>query len=585
VPAGAVLERPKPVILTRTEVEPQLGGEGSGFPPRYLIATGAHGHSIIGIDLGAHWTSVATVVSDRPKLVVGPVSSCLQKNSNNPPEGWWLEPISSDSLVALIGTDADLNEGLQISTHFSNRELQDRFIQQLMHQSQVNAENLIKKCVIAIPASLNAEKRRLLKELVEESGLEVLSLINEHTAATLAHVHNAGSPDGCLLVISMGATHSAVSIIEVRNGILETRATSVDGNLGTEDFDGALIDWICQQFEYQHKISLARTTENLIKLRSVAIHAQRDLAMGHMAFMSVGGLKSNQSLLDFNQYHVSLKIDQSQCTRISQSLLDRQAQLIQNVLKESKMCLPDLKGILFAGRQAIDICDVLRRMSYPVRLPPCAYAESGATAFGAALQASILTRNMKNYVVWDTLAIPLWVELPDGTCKQIISESTPLPITAYHRIESTDATVNLHVLQGHSPVANENVSIAEVTVNNCPPTASAGTKIEIAVMARADGTVEFSARHVELQVNLPVTVLRGRATAFSAKFFMPELPRARVADPNRIARLCRKLNMSREEVLVALRSIGYSPQEIESGIAVEMLISKLAKKKKKKGKS
>lgn len=587
MPAGAVLERPKQVILTKVEVEPKLGGEGSGFPPRFLIATGALGHSIIGIDLGAHWTSVATVVGDQPKLIVTPISSCIRKFTDDATRIRSLdEPISTESLVSLIGSDADLSEAWRISTNAANRELQDQYVERLLYQSQMHAENLIKKCVVAVPASLGAEKRRLLKELLEDCGLEVLNLINEHTAATLAYVYESGLPDGLVLVFSIGATHSVASLIEVHDGILETRATSTDGSLGSEDFDAVIIDWIYEQFKKQYTFELARTAENLTKLRSIALQAKKDLMMAPQTYMAIGGLQSNQSKLDFNQYYISLKLSRSEFDGLSRHLLDKVTQLIRNVLLDCHLRAEDLRQILLVGQESEIpvIHNELKTMAPPGWQPLTHSTGLHATAHGAAIHASVLTRNMKDLIVWDALTIPIWVELPDGSCKQIISSGTPLPITAYHRIESTTPTVNLHVLQGHSPLTSENVSLAEITVNNCPPTTSADTKVEVAIMVRADGTTEFSARHVQLQVNLPLTILRGQATSSNQRILslVPNKEDSRTADPDRVARLCRKLNMSKKEALTILQSLGYSRKEIESGTAVELVIFSLSKKRKKK---
>jgi molecular chaperone DnaK len=579
--AGCVLDKPS-TILTRTESEPQLGGEGSGFPPRFLIATGSLGHSIIGIDIGSQWTRVASVVQNEPRLISPPVTSLLRlikpneySDSANP-----IGP--SYSLLSLIGTDWDLEGSHSESITNNVEQLLDAFLTQLIEHSQKSTEHLIKKCVLTVPASFTCERRKMLRDVVEKAGLEVLNLINEPTAAALAYVHYNSFMEGNVLVVGMGANHFATSLIETRNGLLETRATSADNNLGGENFDNLLIEWCFQQFEEKYKVPLPRVASNVLKFRTGAERAKCDLSMADQTYLRFTALETVRDKLDFNDYDLFLHITRKEFADMAQPLIEKTIQHIKDVVLESRLNPADVDYVIPVGSasQMPILMDALKVM-FPDRVGRMYKNLPFAAAMGAALQASIITHTLNTMVVWDVLAVPICAELPDGSCKVIISRGTPLPVTGYYPVESIDATVNLHILQGYSTLAAENCSIAEVTVNNCPPTTSAGTKVEVAVMVRADGTVEFSARHVELQGNLPVSVRRGHPTTYIDRSFdvAPPVKQERAQDPERLKRLCRMLNMSESDTLATLRNLKYSQTEINDGLAIETLIRKLSKRK------
>jgi molecular chaperone DnaK len=528
---------------------------------------------------------VASVVQNEPRLITPPVSSLLDLMNVDNYSGEIRRIGPKYSLLALIGTDWDLEASQSESRANSIEQLLDTFLAQLIEHSQKSAEHLIKKCVLTVPASFTCERRKILREVVEKAGLEVLNLINEPTAAALAYIHYNSFIEGNVLVVGMGANHFATSLIETKNGLLETRATSADNTLGGQNFDNCLIEYFFEQFEEKYKMPLPRVAANVEKLKKEAERAKLDLGMAEQTFVRFIGLEAVRNKLDFNDYTMFLQIDRQQFEKMTRPLIEKAVQHIKDVVLESRLNLADVDYVIPVGSasQMPILVNALKEM-FPSRVGNLLKNLPFAAAMGAALQASILTRTLNDMVVWDVLAVPICAELADGTCKTIISRGTPLPVTGYHQVESNDATVNLHILQGYSTVAADNCSIAEVTVNNCPPTATAGTKVEIAVMVRADGTVEFSARHVELQGNLPVSVRRGHPTTYIDRSFdvAPPAKPERLQDPNRFSRLCKKLNMSENDTLATLRSLKYSQTEIDNGIATETLIKKLSKRKKKK---
>jgi molecular chaperone DnaK (HSP70) len=223
------------------------------------------------------------------------------------------------------------------------------------------------------------------------------------------------------------------------------------------------------------------------------------------------------------------------------------------------------------------------RENFSGKILPTAHEMSAA--LGAALQASLLVNEAKDLVVWDALTIPISVQLADGSCKTIVRRGTPLPITGYYETASIDGTINLQVMQGDSDKAEENALLAELTINNCPPTTAVNDKVEVAFHVRGDGTIEYSARHVGLGVNLNVSALPGQRAIYVNQRWREEKPvLRRKQDPKRLERLARKLNTHGDvkAVYTTLRQLGHDSVSIADGTAVEKLLRSLKRNKKRK---
>jgi molecular chaperone DnaK len=264
-------------------------------------------------------------------------------------------------------------------------------------------------------------------------------------------------------------------------------------------------------------------------------------------------------------------------------LMELMMKHVQNVLHESHLTIDELDYVLPVGlaTNTPAVKDFLRETFEGKVLPT---ANEMSAAVGAAMQASLLVNELRDYVVWDALTVPIAVQLPDGSCKTIIRRGTPLPITGYYQVDSIDGTINLNVLQGDSEKADENALLAELTINNCPPTVAVNAKVEVTFHVRADGTIEYSAQHIGLGVNLPVSVRAGERAVYVNQRWLTEAPPThRKQDPKRLERLARKLNLSADvkNVYATLRHLGYDSASIADGTAVEKLIRALRRPSRK----
>jgi molecular chaperone DnaK len=380
----------------------------------------------------------------------------------------------------------------------------------LKRSAQLRLEREISKAVLTVPTSYNSAQRHLFKEAAENAGLEVIQLLNEPTAVALAHSYFFPEMEGNFLIYSLGAGSFAATVLSVSDGIIEIKSASGNSRLGSEDLDDSLLIWMIEEFEKQNQVPFEYNHESIGRLRRAAEQARIDLTTAPQAHIKVTKLfssRATQGATSCRPYHLITSIDRQTFANLSANLVDETIRHVERALVESHLEREEINYLLFAGPPGnsplirAKLSDVVLHGHLSI-----IHSDDSWPALGAAIQASLLTNDLRDFVTWDVLSVPVGIELPDGKFKPLIARGTPLPVTAYHAFTSPDGTINASVVQGESEVAQENTPLAELTINNCPPTSSQETKVEIAFCVRQDGIVHYSARHVGLGVNLTLGV-------------------------------------------------------------------------------
>ena len=497
------------VVLEPLQTEPRLGGEGSGQPPPYYVATGQASHAVVGIDLGTRFARVAMVHEGRPVRVKPDFFHSVVRVD---PKGQLFATGSgmlaqSDTLVGSIrpkiGSEWRFEWG---NVSYSPEDISTALLTGLKRSTQAGLEREISKVVLTVPNSFTSIQRNFLKQAAEAAGLEVLQLINEPTAVALTHAYFFPETEGNFLIYSLGAGSFAASVLSISNGIVEIKSSSGNSRLGGDDFDDLLLEWMLKQFEEQNQVEFAYTSEALARLHTAAEQARMDLTLAERAHIKVTGLPyqgagTNQS----GARHLITSIDRETLTGLSANLLNETMRHVETVLAESHLEKDEINYLLFAG-PCTNMASIRERMIALLPHNPLKIINSDDSwpALGAAIQASLLANDLRDFVTWDVLSVPVGIELPGGKFKKLIARGTPLPVTAYHAFASPDGTINASVLQGESDDPEQNTPQADLIINNCPPTAADETKVEIAFCVRHDGIIHYSARHIGLGVNLTV---------------------------------------------------------------------------------
>ena len=564
------------------QTEPQLGGQGSGAPPRWVVATGQAPHAIAGLDFGTRYTRVAMVAQQVPRLLTdAPLPSDLRISPDgkihpfSDPSTLGDEDILVTELRSLVGSNWNID--IQSQGPFTAEELLGSYLGTIHSYIQKRAECLVKKCVVTVPATYTSVQRRKFKETANLYDLEILQVINETTAAALYYAYENPEVEENVLLFHLGAGNFAASVASIRNGIVEVKSTCGDANLGGDNFDVAVMEQISKSFEAHFKRKLLPTRPNQQKLKLMAERIKKDLSFSYNAHARLDTREVLKSVLNFEIFHFDFSINRQEFETITAPYFQKTLDGMQQALIDARIDECEIQKVLLIGMPSTMpmISDVLKEQFVNATIHSMS---ADAAAMGAALQASLLTQSRRDFVIWDVLTEPILIE-SHGTYQSVVAKGTPLPVTGYHRFRSPDATVNVHVLQGSGLRAIDSTSsLAELTINNCPPTEEDDAKVEVAFNVRHDGTLDYSARHIGLDINLLVNVRDGEPQEFKIRNCMVGGAVRRSFDPVRLNRLARKLGMSVDDALNMLRQLRYSPMSINDGTAIEKLIRSLRKK-------
>lgn len=574
------IDKEERVENPRYPTEPilQAGGPGSGLPAPYLVATGQSGHAVVGMDIGNRYSRIAAVANEQVvPLLDAPLPSlaCITPSGHitvgYPPSD------KSTGMIhhfrRLVGTEwyVESQDGF-----YTAQMLTETLIKRLCQMATARLERPISKAVLTTPVTYTSLQRKMLLEAAEAAGIDVLQLINEPTAAAFAYYWENPDLEGNILVYQIGAGTFAASVMSFRNGILEVRSTIGDDAYSWNSFVDALVVWMIERFNSESGFTLDLTSETILKMLTAAEQAIDDLHTAGHANIRLTNLDVVKSSIEsrvagFLQANISLK----EYLELIEPTITASLAIVSEVIEKSGIATGEIEQTLVVGDHrnlvpfwskfydllAGSSVNLLNSALYPVR--------------GAALQAALLSHSLRSFVVWDVLTEPVYEER-EGAYKEVIPRGTPLPFTGYSKCESPDATVNMHVTQ-HSCQLTQPASLAELTINNCPPTTVGETKVEVQFMVNANGIIEYQARHIGLSAPLPITVMDGQPMPGVRRWNDP----APISsyDESRLNRLARILNMAPLTVLNVLRSRGYTLEEIKDGRAIEQMLLSLKRSK------
>jgi len=566
----------------------QAGGPDSGLPPPFLVACGQSGHTIAGFDIGTRFSRVAALESGEFVMPVAPLYSTVsfvpgQAPQVGDPGGGPVESVAA--FRHLIGTDWYVQSG---EGFYNAEDLTCLLLRSLKRYADSHFERPVSKAVLTVPSTFTARQRRLLREAAEGAGIEVLQLINEPTAAALYHFYNNYTQEGRYFLFHLGAGSFAVSAIDYYRGIIEVKGTTGRTGLGGNAMDDLLVEWMLRDFEDKHSVAPRRNRSVLGKFRLAAESIKEDLSLSaraHFRLTNIPTARMGVSGLVEHDVHYIDSISLMDYQEIVAPALEEMESYIDRLLDDLDMKVEDFAEVLVVGECARS-APVSSMLVERFGIAELRVLSSGhAPVSGAAIMATLMANNVRELVVWDVLAEPVVVLDEEGE-KTVLSSGSPVPVTGYHRCQSPDATINLTVYQGDGQCDGALAELAELTINNCPPTDSPDARVEFTIHAANDGILDYSARHLKLAVNLQVTIREGERMP-APREVLPELYDFGIAersyDQRRLLRLARVLNLSSIETLNFLTGKGHSIASINSGRAIEAMLRQLKLSRLPKG--
>jgi molecular chaperone DnaK len=375
---------------------------------------------------------------------------------------------------------------------FAAEEISAQVLRKLVDDAAKYLGEKITDAVITVPAYFNDAQRQATKDAGKIAGLNVLRIINEPTAAALAYGLDKKKNE-TILVFDLGGGTFDVSILEVGDGVFEVKSTSGDTHLGGDDFDKVLVDWLADEFKKSHGVDLRTDKQALQRLTEAAEKAKVELSSVMETTISLPFITANAS----GPQHLEAKLGRAQFDDLTAGLVNRCRKPVEQAMADAKLTAKDIaEVILVGGSTRIPAVQKMVR-SLTGKDPNQSVNPDEVVAVGAAIQAGVLTGELKDVVLLDVTPLSLGVETLGGVMTKIIDRNTTIPARrsqVFSTADDNQPEVDVHVLQGEREMAADNRTLGKVKLSGIAPAPRGLPQIEVTFDIDANGILTVSAK-------------------------------------------------------------------------------------------
>ena len=379
-----------------------------------------------------------------------------------------------------------------VSKQFAPEEIAAQVLRKLVEDASKYIGEPVTQAVITVPAYFNDSQRQATKDAGKIAGVEVLRIINEPTAASLAYGFDKKSNE-TILVFDLGGGTFDVSILEVGDGVFEVLATSGDTHLGGDDFDKKIVDFLAEEFRKQEGIDLRKDKQALQRLTEAAEKAKIELSSVTQAEINLPFITATQD----GPKHLDTTLTRTQFEKLCADLIDRSRIPVENALRDAKLTKNDIDEVVLVGgsTRIPAVQQVVKTVLG--KDPNQSVNPDEVVAVGAAIQAGVLSGDVTGILLLDVTPLSLGVETLGGVMTKIIPRNTTIP-TKKSEVFSTavdgQTNVEIHVLQGEREMSNDNKSLGTFRLDGIPPAPRGVPQIEVTFDIDANGILNVTAK-------------------------------------------------------------------------------------------
>ena len=381
----------------------------------------------------------------------------------------------------------------QTGKEYTPQEISAMILRKLADDAEAYLGEKVTQAVITVPAYFNDSQRQATKDAGKIAGLEVLRIINEPTAASLAYGLDREGAE-TILVFDLGGGTFDVSILEVGEGVVEVKSTSGDTFLGGDDWDDRIVDWVAGEFRKDQGIDLRQDRQALQRLKEAAEKAKVELSTVLETEINLPFVTADAT----GPKHLQIKLTRAKLEQLTEDLVQRCRGPFEQALKDAKLNASDIDQVVLVGgaTRMPMIQDLVRNLTGG-KEPHKGVNPDEVVAIGAAIQAGVLGGEVKDVLLLDVTPLTLGVETLGGVMTPLIDRNTTIPVRKseiFSTAEDGQTAVTIHVLQGERTMAADNMTLGRFNLEGIPPAPRGVPQVEVTFDIDANGILNVTAK-------------------------------------------------------------------------------------------
>jgi len=462
---------------------------------------------IMGIDLGTSNSAAAVMIGGKPTIIPSAEGATVAGKTvpsyvAMTKDGQVLvgEParrqaaINPEGTVTAVKRSMGTKEKVKLfDKEYTPEQISSFILQKIKKDTEAFLGEKVEKAVITVPAYFNDDQRQATKNAGEIAGLEVVRLVNEPTAAAFAYGIDRSEKELKILVFDFGGGTLDVTIMDFGGGVFEVKSTAGDTHLGGKDMDEALINYIVEEFKRENGIDLSNDKMAIQRVREAAEKAKIELSSVLETQVNLPFITADAT----GPKHLVMNITRAKLESLVEPIVKKCSGPMERAFSDAKLTPQQIdKIILVGGPTRMPI--VQRFISdYTGKKPEGGIDPMECVAMGAAIQAGIIEGNVKNVVLVDVVPLSLGIETLGGIFTKMIDRNSPIPTTKtqiFTTASESQTQVEVHVLQGERPMAQDNLSLGRFILDGIPPAPRGVPQIEVTYAVDVNGILHVTAK-------------------------------------------------------------------------------------------